>query len=61
MDIEATRESFDLLVRDGRPSVYAVMCLVPTNMLNQECTLRVRAPDGRVLECIWWPQDNMAL
>ena len=60
VDVEATQELFDLLMRDDQPNIYAVMCLVPTNMLKQECTLRVRAPDGRILNCVWRPQGHLA-
>lgn len=51
--IEASEEEFEALV--AKPSVYAVMRLMPTAMPAHQCTLVVRSPTGRTLECYWRP------
>jgi hypothetical protein len=51
--IEASEEEFEALV--AKPSVYAVMRLIPTDMLIYPCTLVVRSAMGRTLECYWRP------
>jgi hypothetical protein len=51
--IEASEEEFEALV--AKPSVYAVMRLMPAAMPAHQCTLVVRSPTGRTLECHWRP------